>query len=367
MRLTNKHKEADRAFTEAQEKLSSGVPLAITFDEVVGGDEPTIKGFLIVDAFGTKANTRVTIKQSLGHRGTNSSLKAAIEGTERVAKLVKGDVIAFDAAYVEDGIARVGAVAARTDDLLMGNVQVLTAMARPSLSKVSKKGASQSLTIVDGKAASIARDYDSIETAFKKVTAREWPGGSPGFVMRNREGIVGEFFEEGDSDIKYLIEELKAGEYLEKPNDLIELIPAWKLPMGRGQVVRDVNPKVETPKPVAGQFTQKFISKGKRGFIACLVVVADEEEWEFGGKTGKINRTASSVVPVFKRPPVDPNDLPTSILPMGGVVNTVLTLYNDEQLAKMVKARADRVGTAKALEDKQEAAEEKPRAFGLRR
>lgn len=367
VRLNSKNKEIEKEITLSSHKLEAGVPLAITFDEAVSGDEVAIKGFLVVDAFGTKANTRVTVMQAPAHRGYNSSLAAAVHGTDRVAKLVKGDIIAFNAAYVENGVARVGAVAARTDDFLVGKVQVLTAMAKPSLSKVTKKGASQSLIMADGKAASIVRKYDDIPPLFEKVALREWPGGSPGYIMRNRSGVVGEFTAEGDQDINFLIDELRAGEFLEKPNDLLEIIPIWKLPMGKGQVIKDVDPRTETPKPVAGAFTKKFIHKGARGFLPCLVVVADEEEWAFGGKTGQVIKTASSVVPVFDRVPVSAEDIPTNVLPLGGPVNTVLTLYNEQQIELMKKQRADRSGSGVPDKSAAGASEDRPKPFGLRR
>ena len=330
----------------ARELLAGGFPLALRFDEAAPGEDPAIKGFLLVDALGTKAGTRVVVRQSEAFRSSRGSLAEALAGSDRVAPLVKGDVVAFSSAYVDGGVARVGAITARVHDRLLGEVQVFTAMARPSQSRVSKKGAMQSLTVADGKAAAVARNAGDVAEAFAAAKGRAWPGGAAGLILRDRKGGTGEFFEEKDAGIDFLLQELSHSGAFAQKDDVLEVIPAWRLPMGRDQVVKDVDPRVETQKPVSGTFTMQFEPKKSRGqgFLPCLVVACDEEEWAFGGKTGKKVRVASAVQPIFRREPVMADRLPSSVRAYGGNVNTVLSLYAAAELSAMAAARADRRG-----------------------
>lgn len=336
----------------ARGRLASGEPLAIRFDEAVPGGDSAIKGFLIVDAFGTKAGTRVTVAQAGGLELRRGGLAEAIAGSDKAPPLVKGEVVAFASAFVQDGVARAGEITARSHEGLLGEVQVFTAMVRPSQSRVSKKGASQSLVVSDGKAATVARSFADIEAAFAAAKSRKWPGGSAGLLFRDKGGGCGEFFEEKDSGIDYLIEKLEDNGVLAGPQAAMEIIPAWRLPMGRNQVTRDVNPKIETKGAVSGRFTAGF-ETGKPlrvGFLPCLVVACDEEEWAFGGKTGRILRVASAVQPLFRRQPVLADRLPTAVRPYGGMPNTVLALYDDETAARMAATRAAKAGMAKPEE-----------------
>jgi len=325
-------------------KLSGGEPVVVRFDETVPGEAPAIKGFLVVDAFGTKAGTRVTIAQAPGLEPWRGALTEAISGSDRVPPLVRGEVVAFSSAYVENGIALAGEITARAHGRLLGEVQVFTAMARPSQSRVSKKGASQFLTVADGKAATVARRYEDVERAFAAIKARKWPGGAAGLLFRDNAGGCGHFFEEKDSGIDHLIEKMRDNDMISGPRGVIEIVPAWQLPMGREQVTRDVNPKAETKGPVSGRFTVRFEvdKRQKQGFLPCLVVACDEEEWAFGGKTGRIHRVAHAVQPLFGRTPVMADRLPTAVRPYGGQPNTVLSLYDDATVAKMAQERAAR-------------------------
>jgi len=333
------------AADDAQRKLDEGVPLAVTFDEIIhGGNETAIRGHLLVNAFGTEAGTRVAIKQSVAVRG-GRTLQEAVKGSTKVPPLTKGDVIVFESSYAEDGVARVGQVAVRTHDAMSGPVQVLTAMARPSQSKVSKRGAWQTLLVADGENAVMARSYSDVEAAFAKVAQKAWPGGAPGFIIRSEHG-TGEFIAEPDAGIDYLIEELRHEQMFADHGDSVELIPVWRLPMGRSQVVRDVDPRKETPL-TSGPFTRKFekgFNTNMRGFLPCLIVACDEEEWAFGAKTGKSVRVAAGVNPILLRNPVPSSRLPTPFRNQGSKPNGILCLYSDQELKVMAEARARRAG-----------------------
>lgn len=336
----------------ARDRLAGGPPVVVRFDETIPGPEPMIRGHLVVDAFGTKAGTRVAIAQAEGLKPWRGGLAEAVSGSDKVPAFVRGEVVAFASSYVKDGVARVGEITARSHDGLLGEVQVFTAMASPSRSRVSKRGASQFLTVTDGNAATVARSYGEVKAAFAAARLRKWPGGAAGMLFRDRHGGCGHFFEEKDSGIDHLIEKMQDNGMIEGPKAALEIVPAWRLPMGREQVARDVNPKIETKGPVSGRFTIGFETDKRSGpgFIPCLVVACDEEEWAFGGKTGRIVRVAAAVQPLFNRPPVEAERLPTCVRPYSGVSNTVLCLYDDAAVARMAAERTERLGAGKAAE-----------------
>jgi hypothetical protein len=223
-------------------------------------------------------------------------------------------------------------------------VQVVTAMARPTKSLVNEKGALQSLVITDGGNAKTARSVDKVKQFFSWVRSQPWPGGAPGMIIRDQHGMITkEFFAEGRSTIDSLVEDLEFEEVFN--NDaVIELIPAWRLPMGRDQVTRDVDPKVKTAAQI-GPFTRRFVSKdtkGFPGFLPCLVVLCHEDQWEFGGKTGKKAMVAAGVQPLDKLPPIAREALATSVRVQKSAPNTINRLYDEDTMAAMAKERIQR-------------------------
>jgi len=323
-------------------KLMSGLPIFVTLDEIVGPDE--IKGHLVVDTFGVKAGQRITLKQADGHTSERNSLKTAIAGNDWVAPLVKGDIIGFERGYVENNKVMVGAVAARVHDKLLGEVQVMTAMTRPTKAVVNKKGALQSGIIADGAKAMVVNSVEGLRAAFDRIRSERWPGGNPGFIIRDNDGQTDTFFQTSEKTIDHLIEDLIHADVAPAADYLLELIPAWSLPMGKEQIVKDVNPKNETGKAVVGKFSSQYMTGNELGFLPSLVIVSMEEEWAFGGKTGKIIPVISSMAPVFKREAVSAGRLPTSKRAYGGTPNTILKLYDDEALKRMNFERINRRG-----------------------
>lgn len=332
----------EAAVEASKGKLVSGSPIFITLDEIVGPDE--IKGHLLVDTFGVKAGQRITLKQATGHTSERNALKTAIAGNDWVAPLVKGDIIGFERGYVENNKVMVGAVAARVHDKLLGEVQVMTAMTRPTKAVVNKKGALQSGIIADGAKAMVVNSVEGLRAAFDRIKSERWPGGNPGFIIRDNDGHTDTFFQTSEKTIDHLIEDLIHADVAPAADYLLELIPAWSLPMGKEQVVKDVNPKNETGKAVVGKFSSQYLTGNELGFLPSLVIVSMEEEWAFGGKTGKIIPVISSMAPVFKRDPVSTERLPTNKRAYGNTPNTILKLYDDEALKRMDSERIDRRG-----------------------
>lgn len=318
-----------------------GAPLVARVDKILG--DSTLVVSPLVPALGKKANEPITIRMAPSKARTRT-IAEAIAGTEKTAKIVPADIIAFDNAFEFEGEVLVDQISARTSDTMRGQVQVITAMARPSKSRVNAKGALQSLTIADGKHGYAATSTDKVREMFEWVKAQPWPGGTPGLLIRDADGYATEFFEEGRKTINTLIEDMEHEDVFANSDAVIELVPLWRLPMGRDQVIKDVDPRQETAEQ-AGPFTRKFISPETRnypGFLACLVILADEEQWEFGGKTGKVIRVAAGVQPLYKDSPKPRERLPSRVRTCKGTVNTVNTLYDRETLEAMMKEREDR-------------------------
>lgn len=330
------------AVEASKEKLTKGLPVFVTVDEVVSIDE--IKGHLLVDAFGLKAGQKIALKQADGLTTERNALKTAISGNEWVSKLIKGDVIGFECGYVENNKVMVGAISARVNDKLIGEVQVMTAMTRPTKAVVNKKGALQSGIITDGAKAMVVNSVEGLRAAFDRIKSERWPGGNPGFIIRDNDGNTDTFFQTSEKTIDHLIEDLIHADVAPSADYLLELIPAWSLPMGKEQIVKDVNPKNETGKAVVGKFSSQYMTGNELGFLPSLVIVSMEEEWAFGGKTGKIIPVISSMAPVFKREAVSAGRLPTSKRAYGGTPNTILKLYDDEALKRMNSERINRRG-----------------------
>jgi hypothetical protein len=340
---------------------AGGEPLVARVDEIIAHD--TVRASLLVGSIGMKADQSVVIKTAPGMSAFRS-LSSAIAGNERAAKLVPADVIAFETAYRYNGNVFAETISARTNDMMRGHVQVITAMARPTKATVNKKGALQSLVITDGLGAKTARASDKVRDFFKWVKSQPWPGGAPGMIIRDHAGFIKkEFFEEGRSTIDSLIEDLEFDEVFSGPNGLIEMIPAWRLPMGRDQVTRDVNPKVEVSGYV-GAFTKSFVSKetkGFPGFLPCLVVLSKEDQWEFGANTGKQAMVAAGVQPLDKLPPIPRENLSSAVRQFkGNSPKSINKLYDEPTMAAMAKERAERSPAPKPAERVQNQQQARP-------
>jgi hypothetical protein len=326
---------------------AGGEPLVARVDEILGPD--SIKATLLVGTLGVKANQSVVLRTAQGTPHYRS-LTNAIAGSERAAKLVPADIVGFENAYKFNGSIFAETMSARTHDMMRGKVQVVTAMARPTKSLVNAKGALQSLVITDGRGAKTARSVDKVREFFSWVKAQPWPGGAAGMMIRDQNGIITkEFFAEGRSTIEALVEDLEFDEVFNNADAVIEMIPAWRLPMGRDQVTRDVDPKVETAAQI-GPFTRRFVSKetkGFPGFLPCLVVLCNEDQWEFGGNTGRRAMVAAGVQPLDKLPPVTRERLATSVRAYKGSPNSINRLYDEDTMAAMAKERIQRCPDAK--------------------
>lgn len=326
--------ESERA--EVQEQLLKGQPLFLEVDEIVSQD--TISGLLVLPAFGAPVDTKVHVKQVRTHTPLDS-LARHIQGSDYFPALRKGDIVAFDRVFIEGGDAKTARITARTHDGMRGRVQFAMGMARASMTTVSKRGAQQFLTIVDGSQAYRVEDAGDIRAAYKNVCEMPWTAGSGGFIARTYEGRTFEYHVGKDSSLEAFIQEVEAQGHL-KGNGWLELIPARKFPVGREQVARDVDVRVPTTTKTAGKVgTQYMTQKGiYPGFRASAIILCDEEEWAFGGKTGKIHRVAAGIQPLNRTSAIDARQLPSRIRQKN--VMDVSGLFSDAAMDRLAAERA---------------------------
>jgi hypothetical protein len=324
----------------SREFLEGGVPLVVKLERAdVSGDGLTMIGELVIDAYKAPAGKRIMIRQAPGIRGRDG-LEEILNGSEKAAASAPGDIVCFAASFLKNGIAYVGKATARTHDGIVGKHQVVTAMARASQSRVTKRGPVHSLTVTDGTAAKIATSVDEVVAMLDAAEKRTWPGGDAGLIMRNREGATIEWFNGFDRDAAYLAEELRAQETM--VGQKLEVIPAWRIPMSRDQVMREIDPTKESS-PISGPVTKQFEHKDnrwKQGFLPCVIVLSDEDEWAFKAKTGKKQRVVSGVQPILGRVPLMANRLPSAVRQFGGHANGILQVFSNEEIAKAAARRA---------------------------
>lgn len=328
----------------SQAGLAAGQPLLLTVDEII--DDKSIKATLIIAGLNTPEGTKVTVEQALASPDFRS-LSQTIKGTDKIPPLRKGEVIGFNLAYINKGKAAVGTVSLRTHDNMRGNVQVMSCMARLSKASVSSKGATQFVTILDADKAMKAYSLTDVEKAWETVLDARWPGGEPGFIIRDNHSSVHEWFLKKGEKFSALLEELEYNQVFEEEKAVIELIPAWSLPAGREQITRDVDVRAETNGSKVGPVSKLFQFDEKRarnGFLACLAVVTEEEEFAFGGPTGKIIPVVAGLQPCFRKQATDPLYVPTNIRPYKSHPNGIRTLYTDEVLDLMRSERISRRG-----------------------
>jgi hypothetical protein len=327
--------DSERA--DVQEQLLKGQPLFLEIDEIVSAD--TVSGVLVLGAFGAPPDTKVHVKQVRTHSHIDS-LARHIQGNDYFPALRKGDIVAFDRVYIEGGDAMTANITARTHDGMKGRVQFLMGMARASSTTVSKRGAQQFLTIVDGSLAFRADDATDISAAYKKICEMPWTDGSGGFIARTGNSRTFEYHVNRENPLDGFIEEMNVQGHLQGQR-WIELIPARKFAVGRDQVARDVDVRQDVKKAV-GKVGKLFMpTKGPYpGFRKSAIILCDEDEWAFGGKTGKVHRVAAGIQPLDRGLVVESRSLPSRIHHKN--VMNVSGLYSEATMDRLAEERAER-------------------------
>lgn len=330
--------DAENDLRELLETIDKGPPLFIEVDEIV--DPLTVKASLLLPAFNTPADTKVLVKQVKGHRGRDSFARH-IAGDDRVSPLRKGDIVSFSGMMIGNGDAYVSSISSRTHDGMAGKVQFARALVRAGTTTVNKYGAVQYFTIVDALENFRPRSREEVVAAFKVVKARsEW--GTPGFIMRDHEGNTRQYFVDKDHPVEALNDELESmGMFA--PDARFLMMSAWNLRASSDQVMRDVNIKEEVSRKLGRVGSQFLAPKAKfPGFKTCGIIVCDEDEYAFGGKTGKTIRVAAGVQPVSHQElPISPREISFDARSSRKPV-ALAPLYKDETLMRHMEERAAR-------------------------
>ena len=229
-----------------------------------------------------------------------------------------GDLVVFTAGHAAGGNLVVAGFAGRVHDGVAGKAQGVFCLAAPSKISSSKRGLTQFVTILDPSATVNVATPEALGALALDVFAREWPGGTPGLVLRNAKGDTQDAMADGPvrgdpaaAAAGFAARLLRSGALNEGP---VEMIPAWSLHVGRDQAMRErVDPRSETACPVTGAFGSLYADpRGRPQLAPSVVLVADEEEWAFGGKTGKVHRVALAVQPLGQRERHQKSNVPTA-------------------------------------------------------
>jgi hypothetical protein len=335
-----KRRITDSERANMQEMLIKGSPLFVEVTEIVFED--TIAGLLVLGAFGAPPDTKVHVKQAYTHTHIDS-LARHIKGSDYMSPLRPGDIVSFDRVFLDNGDAVAASISSRTHDGMRGNVQFLTGLARVSSTSVSKRGAQQTLTLVDGTNAFNAVSGEEVTKVYNHIRQFDWAqGGNCGFIVRTSRGQSFEYIVGKDNPLAAFLEDLDATGKFDDGN-WIELIPAVNFPVAEAQIKRDIPDLAKVSSKATGIVGRQYSlpKSAYAGFRPTGIILCDEEEWAFGGKTGKIRRVAGGIQPLYPAAPLDRKAVPTRIQPRltASGPMSVDSLYSPETMARMAAER----------------------------
>ena len=329
--------EADRQYSEGL--LDSGKPIFIEVDEILSDN--SIKGALLLPAFGAKSDTMVHVHQAPGTTHFDS-ISRHISGNQYVSGLRKGDIVSFDRVFLQNGDAYAKRLTSRTHDGMKGNVQFAIVNGRLGPSSISKFGALQVFTVVDGSSAYRIENIEDFKLAYERTAEKDWLG-TAGVVLRLPNGMANHITIDKDTPLQAVIEEIEYKGYLSDSDDWFEFVPAWKLRVSRDQVARDVDLKTPVTRHIGHIGSWFSIPKSiYTGFQPCGIILCDEDEFKFGGKTGKVIRVAGGIQPISHMVAVDVRNIPSRARPELGPACDITTLFGDETLKSQMEDRLSR-------------------------
>ena len=109
----------------------------------------------------------------------------------------------------------------------------------------------------------------------------------------------------------------------------------WSLPVGLDQARRDVNPHQKTAGKVTGPFTSLYGTRSQ-AFMPSVAILTDEEEFVFGGPTGRKIRSVSGLHPLRTDLSITPATVPTSVRNNGLAVSSLRLMYKSDDLIKAI-------------------------------
>lgn len=284
-------------------------------------------------------------------RGTQVSLndlaygRAGVDGKRAVPPSAVGDLVIFENAIVRGSDLIVGEVATRVHDAMDGPVQIARVLARPTRASVSEKGVTQYVSLMDPSRAAMISSLDDLVSFMMTRFGEGWPGGHVTVAFR-RNGACREVAL--DSDGKWIEKPEAFAKRMIEVNDLldsgpVEAIPLWSLPVGIEQARRDVNPHQMTPGKITGPFTALYGTRGQ-AFMPSIAILTDEDEFAFGGPTGRKVRCVSGLHPLRTDLSITPATVPSLVKNNGLPVSQMRLMYKSaDAILEMSEKRAARL------------------------
>lgn len=324
---------------------------------VVARLQPDEKSVLVMFGHaGAPANSVLPILEMPGTTG-GSAISTVLQGrkqagTEReIPKSSPGDVLIFDAATAFRGELLCSHVVARMHDGMEGEVQAMRMLARPSRAKVGENGAYQFVTLLDPAKARKVTSKDEFLAFAKEIAGQRWPGGKPGFLVRNAnkafmkmtEGELRENAEIFPDDRESM--EAFARRIVDVNGLLaqgpMEFVPAFLLPLSKEHMWRE-GIDVTKPREMAqvGKITERYaISSKFRGFAPSFVLVGKDDEWAFKAKTGRKVATCFALQPLDA--PIEPRNIHSPVRGKAEKVSKTLSLYQSAEQWASAAAQRD--------------------------
>jgi len=231
---------------------------------------------------------------------------------KHVPRTAPGDVIVFSLARAHGHDLSCGAVVARMHDGMAGPVQALHVLARPGPLSVTKLGAIQSVRLADPAAAKVVGTAKDMETFAAAMSARPWPGGQLGFILRDasmpfakmgeeRARVAHEVAPDDKESMAAFLRRLVVDNEILKDGP-VEAIPTWRMPLSVAHMFREgIDLKVPQREPRVGAVGRHYKLDGSRqslGYQPSFVVLADDDEWAFGARSGRKVRTCMALQPL---------------------------------------------------------------------
>ncbi len=289
------------------------------------------QGTLVTDCVAGKAGTPVKLRQGNDVWGVSlaDALTGRKDGGKAIQPSIPGDVIVFEAGYLDRDELVVGRIAGRTHDGIQGHAQVMKVLARASYTSVSKRGITQYACLADPASAKAVRTHDDVAALVVEHKLRAFPGGEVSFLLRCRDRQEEFRFDPGEKPDAFVRRLVETNAIIAKGP--VELMPLFHMQMGREQSLREgLDPRVETAGKSMGRLSKLYSTGRGAGFLPSIAIICDEDEWAFGGKTGKRSRVAACLDPLEIGSPVSTFKIPSAF--MRDQRGALMTPYQSREL-----------------------------------
>ncbi len=288
-------------------------------------------GFVVLSNGNARQGSRLRLVD--GRSGKRPALADVLAGNradasgKEVPRTGPGDVILFESAYQRGEELLCGPVAARMHDGMRGPVQAMRVLARPTALAVTNKGAIQSVKLADPASAERISDLEGFLDFARRMAARPFPGGSLGFILRNAHKPLARMTEEEErvshdlspddrESLEAFVRRLAVTNEVLK-GGAIEAIPTWRMPLAGAHMFRErVDLKTPVRDPRVGAVSRHYSTGGSRavlGYQPSFVILADDDEWTFGARSGRRVRTCLGLEPLRSGSPLTKSTMPSAV------------------------------------------------------